>query len=292
VVLTEFDRLHRLLHAWQPSAVTALNEAIAAGHPAAVPAELADILRDAQAITRAGDRLFDPGVGQLVRLWGFHADEFVARLPEPAAIDAWLQSRPSILDLSIDDQTVSSVNRDVAIDLGGYAKGYALDRAAGLLRQQGVANALINIGGNVMALGSKNGVPWRVGIRHPRTAGHLATLELRDGEAIGTSGDYQRYFEVGGRRYSHLLDPRRGWPAEGTQAVSILLPPGRRAGTLSDAASKPLFIAGRGQIAALAERLGVTQVLRVDADGKIEVSAPMRARLQFLGENPPLEELR
>jgi thiamine biosynthesis lipoprotein len=291
-VLAEFDRLHRLLHAWQPSAVTELNAAIAAGRPHEVPEEVAALLRDAQGVARDGDRLFDPGIGALVRLWGFHADEFVARLPADADIAAWLKSRPSVLDLTIAGRTVTSSNRDVAIDLGGYAKGYALDRALALLRAQGVGNALVNIGGNVIALGDKNGVPWRVGIRHPRTAGHLATLELRDGEAIGTSGDYQRYFELGGARYSHLLDPRTGRPATGTAALTILLPPGPRAGTLSDASSKPLFLAGPGRVAELAQRLGVAAVLRVDADGKIELSSAMRPRLTFLGENPRLEVLR
>jgi thiamine biosynthesis lipoprotein len=80
--------------------------------------------------------------------------------------------------------------------------------------------ALLNIGGNVMALGSKNGQRWRVGIQHPRQPGPLATIELDDGEAIGTSGDYQRYFEVDGRRYCHLLDPRSGEPVSHTQALT------------------------------------------------------------------------
>jgi thiamine biosynthesis lipoprotein len=98
----------------------------------------------------------------------------------------------------------------VALDFGGYLKGVALDRAADILRSQGVRNALINIGGNILALGYKEGRKWRVGIQHPRRAGALATVELNDGEAIGTSGDYQRYFELDGKRYPHLLDPRTG----------------------------------------------------------------------------------
>ena len=98
----------------------------------------------------------------------------------------------------------------VKLDLGGYAKGYALDRAAEILKSQGIHNALINIGGNVLALGTHGTRPWRVGIQHPRKPGPLATLELRDGEAIGTSGDYQRYFELDGKRYCHLIDPRTG----------------------------------------------------------------------------------
>ena len=156
------------------------------------------------------------------------------------------------------------------LDLGGYAKGYALDRAAAILRGQGVGNALINIGGNVMALGSKGGQPWRIGIQHPRAAAPLATLELRDGEAVGTSGDYQRYFELDGRRYCHLLDPRSGRPAQGAQAVTVLVTPREHAGALSDAASKPLFIAGDKAWRDLARRLDVEHALRIDSGGVMQ----------------------
>ena len=225
-VLAEFDRLHRLLHAWQPSELTTLNDAIARGEGnIAVSAELTFLLKDAADIAARSDQLFNPAIGRLVALWGFHSDEFRPQLPDMAAVEAVAKARPSMSDLTITDNSVSSRNRAVQLDLGGYAKGYALDRAAALLKGMGVHNALINIGGNVMALGDKGGTPWRVGIQHPRAAAPLATLELRDGEAIGTSGDYQRYFEVDGKRYCHLLDPRSGRPAEGTQAVTVLIPP-------------------------------------------------------------------
>ncbi|MCP6467907.1 FAD:protein FMN transferase, partial [Klebsiella pneumoniae] len=88
----------------------------------------------------------------------------------------------------------SSVNPAVMIDLGGYAKGYALDRAAALLREAHVKAALVNIGGNVIAIGQPGERPWQVGIRDPRGAGTVAQIALRDNEAIGTSGDYERYF--------------------------------------------------------------------------------------------------
>ncbi len=189
-------------------------------------------------------------------------------------------------DLRLDGRRVSSRSPQVAIDFGGYLKGVALDRAAAILRAHGVGNALINIGGNVMALGRKNGEPWRVGIQHPRQPGALATLELADGEAVGTSGDYQRYFEVGGQRYSHLIDPRSGEPAQHTRALTVLIPGGAQAGMRSDALSKPLFIAGASW-PALAERLGVTHVLRVDADGSLEISAALNARLKFVATPEP-----
>jgi len=157
-VLREFDRLHRMLHAWQPSELTRLNEAIARDERSIpVSPELARILAHAAGIAQASDHLFDPAIGKLVRLWGFHSDTFAPRLPSQSDIEALVRARPRMSDLTIARDRVQSRNREVMIDLGGYAKGYALDRAAALLRQQGIANALINIGGNVMALGTKGG---------------------------------------------------------------------------------------------------------------------------------------
>ena len=288
-VLREFDRLHRAYHAWQPSELTALNAAIAAGQPHTVSPELAAFIREAQALAARGDHLFDPGIGRLIALWGFQSDEFKAQLPAPEAIAAWRKAQPSIADLGVEGTTVRSRKREVALDFGGYLKGVALDRAAALLREQGVSNALINIGGNILALGSKEGRKWRVGIQHPRQPGPLATLELEDGEAVGTSGDYQRFFELDGKRYAHLLDPRSGAPAAHTQALTVVIPGGAGAGTLSDAASKPLFIAGPDAWQAAARRLGITQAIRIDADGRIAVTAALHRRLSFLGPTPDLD---
>ncbi|MDR2240159.1 MAG: FAD:protein FMN transferase [Zoogloeaceae bacterium] len=289
-VLAEFDRLHRMLHAWQPSELMALNDAIARGErDIAVSPELAFMLRDAAGIAARSDQLFDPALGGLIALWGFHADEFAPRLPDAAALAALMRTPPRMSDLTITDNRVTSANRAAQLDLGGYAKGYALDRAAAILKGMGVHNALINIGGNVMALGDKGGQPWRVGIQHPRAAAPLATLALRDGEAIGTSGDYQRYFELDGRRYCHLLDPRSGRPAEGAQAVTVLIPPRSGAGALSDAASKPLFIAGAGQWRDMARRLGVDYALRIDSDGVMHITAALRERLTLLAADLRIE---
>ena len=287
-VLCEFDRLHRAYHAWQPSELMQLNTAIAAGQTHEVTPELADFIREAQQLAAQGDNLFDPGIGELIKLWGFQADEFVAKLPADAELKAWQASKPSIADIRVEGTMVRSRNPHVALDFGGYLKGVALDRAAAILRKQGIQNALINIGGNVMALGSKEGRPWRVGIQHPRQPGALATIELHDGEAIGTSGDYQRFFEFEGQRYAHLLDPRTARPAAHTAAVTVLIPAGPKAGTLSDAASKPIFIAGPEHWREMARRMGVDQVMRVAADGQISVTAALQSRLGFIGEAPAM----
>ena len=299
-VLAEFDRLHRTYHAWQPSELTQLNEALASGQRIHVSAEMADLLQEAQAYARASDALFDPGIGRLIELWGFHADSYAAQLPAPAAIKAWLQAHPSIRQLRVEQDRgeqnkggawVSSPNRQVALDFGGSLKGKALDRAAAILKAAGGHNALINIGGNVMALGTRYGNAWRVAIQAPRYAGPLAILELHDGEATGTSGDYQRYFEVDGQRYPHLLDPRTGYPAPGTQAVTIVVD-GPDAGVRSDVLTKPVFIAGAAGWQAMAQRLGLAQVLRVDSQNQVSVTAPLAERLKFMPHDGKLPTIR
>ena len=284
-VLREFDRLHRTYHAWKPSALSALNDAIAAGRRQPVTPEMAALIGDAQRLALAGDGLFDPGIGRLIALWGFQSDDMPSTMPDAGALAAWRAARPGIADLRLDDLVVSSRQPAVALDFGGYLKGVALDRAASILKELGVHDALINIGGNVMALGSKNGQRWRVGIQHPRQPGPLATVELDDGEAIGTSGDYQRFFEVDGRRYCHLLDPRSAQPPMHTQALTVLITPRVAAGALSDVASKPLFIAG-SDWPRLARQMKVEHVLRVDAEGRLQVSSAMQRRLDYVGGQP------
>jgi len=278
-VLARFDKLHRTLHAWQPSELSKLNAALAQGKSTMVHPGLAAMLRDAQRLSIRSTELFNPAIGGLVALWGFHADIPQARVPDDDAIAGWLAKRPRMTDLIIDGNTITSLNPAVRLDLGGYAKGRALDDAVALLRAHGIENALVNIGGNVIALGAHGERPWRVGIQHPRKPGTLATLDLRDGEAIGTSGDYQRFFEAGGRRYSHLIDPRTGFPASGMQSVTVLVA-GEQAGTRSDALSKPLFIDGAERLADQAARLGITDYLAVDSSGQNHVSPSMKARLR------------
>lgn len=281
-VLRDLDRLHHSYHAWQPSELSALNDAIAAGQSHEVSPELEQLIRVAQQLAAAGDYLFDPGIGRLVALWGFHRDDIQAEMPEPMALAALVAQHPSIGDLSIENHRVKSRKRTVALDFGGILKGVALDRAAHRLKALGIHNALINIGGNILALGTKNGTAWRVGIQHPRPATvggvPLASLELRDGEAIGTSGDYHRYFELDGRRYCHLIDPRSGQPVTHTWSLTILIPPGPDAGMRSDAVSKPLFIAGDNWLS-MARRLRVEAVLRVGAGGTAEATPAMLERL-------------
>ncbi|MBB4013243.1 FAD:protein FMN transferase [Niveibacterium umoris] len=282
-VLREFDRMHRAYHGWQPSELTTLNAALARGETATVTPELAGMLVEAKDLAARGDQLFDPAIGKLIGLWGFHRDQYEAVTPDPLALREAVAAHPTMADLEIEGTRVSSRNPAVQLDLGGYAKGWALDRAAEILRAEGIANALINIGGNVLALGAKGEQPWKVGIQNPRGAGALAALPLKDGEAIGTSGDYQRFFERDGQRFCHLIDPRTGNPATETRSLTILVAARPRAGTLSDAASKPAFIDGehwRARVAAY----GIDHALRVDAAGRIAVTRALAKRIEWLGD--------
>jgi len=288
-VLQEFQRLHDMLHAWKPSELSELNTAFARGESRVVSPELAAMLQDAAQLSKQSQGLFNPAIGGLVQVWGFHADEFKPVQPDEKRVAQWLASNPQMSDITLSlnpsptsggGKLARSSNKSVQLDLGGYAKGYALDRAADLLHKRGIHNALINIGGNILALGQHGERPWRVGIQHPRNSGALATLELRDGEAIGTSGDYQRYFMLGGRRYCHLIDPRSGHPVQGVQAVTVLTH-GLRAGVLSDVVSKPLFIAGAQGWRAASAQMGVTEAMLVDARGTIHLTRDMQKRLEF-----------
>lgn len=285
-VMQEFQRLHDSLHAWKSgSDLDRVNTAFAEGKPAAVSPELAGMITDASRLSERSGGLFNPGIGHLIQLWGFQRDEFLPVDPDPAQVGKWVDAKPRMSDIKVEGGSVRSKNNAVKLDLGGYAKGYALDQAVALLRKQKVQGALINIGGNIIAIGRHGDRAWRVGIQHPRKPGPIATLELPDGWAIGTSGDYQRFFELNGKRFCHIIDPRSGRPAEGVQAVTVLIPPGPQAGTLSDVNSKPLFISGASGWMEAAKAMGVEYAMMVDGDGKVQLTPAMKPRLRFEEKN-------
>lgn len=291
-VLGDLDRLHGKLHAWKPGQLTTLNQGFAQGNaPQPIDAELQQLLTQAQGYARQSGQLFNPAIGKLVAAWGFHADQFAPQQPAAATLAALLATQPTLDDLSFGPGSVSSRNRALQIDLGGLAKGWALDREIDYLRQHGINNALLNIGGNVRAIGSKAGSPWTIGLQHPRKPEAMAALELRDGEAIGTSGDYQRYFELNGKRYSHLIDPRSGQPARGMQAATVVVANRPDAGALSDAATKPLFIGGIASSMQYARKFDLNWILLIDDRGKIYLTRAAQQRLHWLNETPAMQLL-
>ena len=285
-ILQSFQRLHHQYHAWQSdSELSKLNQSFAAGKtPVEISPEFAQMLTQVQVLSKQSEGLFNPTIGGLIGAWGFQRDEFTPVEINDATIQKLVHANPQMSDIVIKDNAASSVNPAVRLDLGGYAKGYALDLALAELQKQGVKNALVNIGGNIIALGQHGDKSWRVGIQHPREPKPMATVDLPNGWAIGTSGDYQRYFEQGGKRYCHIIDPRTGYPAQGAQAVTVLIPPSPQAGVLSDVASKPIFLSAAEQRAAAAKAMGVDHYLVVDAQGGVTLSASMNKRIHWLAK--------
>lgn len=282
-IIRSFQSLHNRLHAWHPSELKTLNQAFSQGKtPVAIQPDVAEMIADAAKLSIQSKGAFNPAIGGLIEAWGFHHDEFKPVKVDENKLRSLVQANPQMADIVIQNNTAYSNNPALQLDLGGYAKGYALDIALTYLRQQGAKNALINIGGNIIALGKHGDKSWRVGIQHPRKPNAIATLDLESGWAIGTSGDYQRYFELEGKRYCHVIDPATGYPVQGVQAVTVLIPPQNNAGTLSDVTSKPIFIANPEARAEAAKAMGVENYLVIESADKILVSKMMSKRITWL----------
>lgn len=279
------QRDQRAWHPWEMSDLMRLNAAIAQGEPYRASTELSGLLRRAQQAFVASDGLFNAAIGSLVDLWGFHTSEFPLTTPPPPAqnIAALLATRPRMDDLDIAaDGTVVSRNRAIQLDLNGLAEGYAAEQIAELLHRHGIADALINVGGDVLALGQAGQRPWRVGISSPQQQ-TFAAAQLRGHEALFSSGNYNKFREVDGERWGHLLDPRTGGPTHGTAAVSVI----HADGVTADVAATALMIAGPQDLARIARSLGVACALLVTDDSKIWITPGMQRRLQFT--TPPVQ---
>ena len=284
-IFQDFQTLHVRLHAWKPSELKTLNENFAQGKTTGIQPDLATMIADAAKLSVQSEGAFNPSIGGLIRAWGFQNDEFKPTKIDEVKIKSLVLANPQMTDIVIDNSKAFSKNPAVQLDLGGYAKGYALDLALKYLRAQGIQNALVNIGGNIIALGKHGKQPWRVGIQHPRKPNAIATVDLESGWAIGTSGDYQRYFELDGKRYCHIINPATGFPVESLQAVTVLIPPQNNAGTLSDVASKPIFIAKPEARAHTAKTMGIENFLVIESADKILISMAMAKRINWLDKD-------
>lgn len=281
-------------YAWGDGELAALNRALTEERSFEVSDALGALLETALEITLTTESAFDPGVGALVELWGFNGDTPRDSPPDADAVAATLEATASITELKLepgDGFEVSQAVGDAAVggqpatriftlDLGGIAKGTAVDSIVARLEALGIAPALVNAGGDLRVIGSPPERDWRIGIAAPRAKGLLGTIGLRDGEAAFTSGDYERFFEHEDDRFHHILDPRTGFPVTHTQAVTVIADNG----TLADAAATALFVAGPDAWLRMAAELGIAAVLRVDASGTIEMTPDMRERLQASAE--------
>ena len=278
----ELAPLERDWHPWQPGALVELNAAFAAGRPAQAPASLRRLLERSRPYTRLTGGAFEPAAGGLVRLWGFHTGDYPLRSapPDAEAIAAWRAAAPTLAQVvELPDGRLASSNPAVQLDFNAIAEGAAMALAIARLRQAGVRDALLSLGGETMALGARDGRPWRIGIRDPLAAdagGVLAGIALGDGEALFSSGGYHKYrTAANGGRWPHLLDPRTGMPVRGVSAVSVL----HADPVLADVAASSLFVAGADGFAALARRLGVGCALLLTEDDVLLVTRALWPRL-------------
>jgi len=282
-IFKEFHRLHKLLHPWEKSVITDINNAISQKKSIAINNdEVISILTDAQNLEAITQSLFNPSIGKLIKLWGFHSNEYNQEvIPNPDTLKDLVSSKPSMKSIKIVKKVLESSNHNNQIDLGGYAKGYALDQSKKILKKNNIKNALINIGGNILAFGKHGEREWIVGIQNPRKPNAIATVSLKPGWTIGTSGDYQRFIIINNQRYPHLINPKTGYPENKTQSATILIPPSKNSGVLSDVFSKPLFIAKSENKINIARLLNIEDFLIIMNDDSIFISESLNNKINW-----------
>lgn len=241
------------------SVVSRVNSAAGDGRAVEVDAETAHLLDFAATLFTMSDGLFDATSGTLRKAWDFRAK----RLPDAGQVKALL---PLVgwQHVRWKDRRIELPVAGMELDFGGFGKEYAADRAATLLQEHGVRHGMVNLGGDIRLVGPRPGdLPWFLGIQHPREERRmLATLSLGTG-ALATSGDYERFFELEGVRYCHVLNPHTGWPVSGWRSVSVVAPACLAAGALTTIA----MLKGDDALAFLArQKVGY---LAVDAAGRV-----------------------
>jgi thiamine biosynthesis lipoprotein len=276
----KFQHMHDEWHAWEKGGIVSkINQAISNNQAIVVPKSVQDFIIKSQTLTQQSQGLFDPGIGSLIALWGFHSKEWQGPPPSEAKIANWLQSKPSILDISIQNNQLISSNKNVQLDFGGNAKGLAIDIALETIKNAGIKNALVSIGGDMKAMGLKNGQAWSIGIQSPENpAKALAQVFLNGNESIVTSGIYQRYFDWQGKRYSHILNPTTGYPANSFSSVTVI----HKDATTADAAATAILIAGPKRWLEVAKSMNISQVICIDHNGKILQTKAMAKRIKLL----------
>ena len=211
-------------------------------------------------------------------MWGFQDNALpIGELPDENDIQILVKQAPSVEDILIEGDRITNTNKAAQYDLGAFAKGYAIDKAIDRLRELGINNAIVNAGGDLRAIGQHGDRPWRIGIRHPRAGGILASIEIKGDTSIFTSGDYERFFEVDGVRYHHIIDPRTGYPASDTTSVTVV----HRSAATADAAATALFVAGPEHWIDTARNMNINAVMLIDSNNAIHMSPAMQSRIHL-----------
>lgn len=286
-ISADFKRFHTTWHAWHPSELTRINEHLASAARSPIDPLLTPLISRASELSRASSGLFNPAIGKLIALWGFHSDEAQGPPPAPKAIATLVAHQPNMTDLHIEGNTLRSTNPALQLDFGAIGQGYAVDSAIAQLRKLGIHNAMINASGDIRVIGKRGVRAWRIGIRDPRGPGIIASLEMQGDESIVTSGTYERYFDYQGKRYHHIIDPRNGYPARGAVSVTVL----HDNATTADAASTALLVAGPREWHKIARAMGVKHVMLIDEAGTVHINPALAARLHFETKVAPKVEL-
>jgi thiamine biosynthesis lipoprotein len=267
----ELDRLDAMMTDWKPvSPLMDINRA-AGVRPVRVPPELFFILRRSLQISELTGGAFDISFGAAGRLWNWRAPD--PRIPAPDEVRKALEDvgwKHVILD---EQEGTAFLDRPgVRIGLDAIGPGYAADLAMEKIRALGIRDALIDMSGDIRAIGRRGGQPWRIGIRHPRNPEEdLDTLTVTEA-GVATSGDYGRFFVKDGKRYSHIIDPRTGYPADACQSVTVVAP----VLAFADGLATALCVMGPGPGMALVEKLEGVEALFVAADGTVTVSRGLK----------------
>lgn len=277
--------MHDRWHAWQSNEVASITKACETGKPMKLSDEIRYLLVEGQKLERLSDGYFNPAIGQLIHAWGFLSNESTTAREQPsdATIAKLLAAHPSMSDLKIKGHTLRCHNPAVRIDMGAYAKGYALSLFMDYLKVQGVRSALISVGGDIFTLGDKGGKPWRIAIRSPHGDKPMAEVSATGSEGIVTSGVYERAFKNAvGKSFHHLINPKTGHPSDYFVSATVV----HADPMVADAAATALLIADTSNWQLIARNMGVTQVLLVDKYGKVWVSEDMQARTTWFETLP------
>jgi thiamine biosynthesis lipoprotein len=283
----EIRRVDSIADRYNPDSEISILNAGAAAEPVEVSGELWEMISLGKEAYEASGGLFDITVGPLVDLWDVTGRS--ARGDPPPSEEEIRQAREKVGgDMLVLDGSRRSVyfsRPGMVVDLGGLAKGYALDRAADALRGGGVQAGVINMVSTIQLIGAKpekaGGPYWEVVIMNPREGDYLGELRLPADTLISTSGDYQRFFEYEGVRYHHILDPRTGYPAQGAISATMI---GGASGAWSDIMSTALFVMGYPEGLIWAEGSGSCELVMVDREGTVHSTPGVEQWAESLAE--------
>ncbi len=269
----EIKRIEQLMSPWIGSSDVSRINRLAGKEWVKVSPKTIDVIKKAEEISELSEGGFDITVGPLTQLWRMAREKGIPPLADDVKEKLNLVN---FRDVSINREgKVFLKKKGMAIDLGGIAKGYAVDRAFELLRSLGYKNLIVNAGGDLRAGGSKTDQPWTIGIQDPRVSQKvMARLPISDA-AIATSGDYEKFFIYQGKRYHHIFNPRDGFPTEGCQSVTVVC----KDGITADALATAVFVLGPEKGYSLCQRLEGVECLIVDKDGRITLSTGLKGRI-------------